>query len=389
MRLAIALYDGFLRLFSLSGFSSVFELLSGRWPSGRSVAAWTPPAGPEEARRHLTSGRAAFRAGDARLALEEFEKAVVISPDWLEAIEAHAEALDISGETARAAAAYDRLRERRAVTRPGAPDRGYVPRHRGQFTAEVLEYGQVGRRIDRMVFPLIARGNALLAEGNPLAALRHYDRVLRMKPGMVEVRTLRGEALSAAGRFREAAASFGKVLSANRNDLSALSGHAIARMALGKVADANATWLRQFNLLPPEQAAARACVALRMADYERALPELERAIAKVPGDAYWALYRLTALHRLGLADEAPTPTDNEAWPAPLLALHAGRVDEVSVLEQADKVGRRAEAVFQLAILAAPLDKETARRWWRDVVQHGPADLIEYAAARNELARLGA
>ena len=370
------------------GMVSVFELLSGRWRSGRSVAAWTPPAGPEEARGHLTSGRAALRAGDLRLAMEEFEKAVEKAPDWLEAIEAHAEALDRAGESARAAAAYDRLREMRAATRPGAPDRGYAPRHRGQFTAEVLDYGQVGRRIDRMVFPLVARGNALLAEGNPLAALRHYDRVLRMKPGMVEVRALRAEALSAAGRFREAAAAFDKVLSANRDDVSALSGRAIASMAQGKIADANATWLRQFDLLAPEQAAARACVALRMADYERAVPELERAIAEAPVDDYWLLYRFAASRRLARPAALPEWMANDSWPALLLELHAGRVDEAWVLAQATTAARRSEAAFQLAVRAAPNDREMARRWWRDVVEQGQVELIEYAAARNELARLG-
>ena len=366
---------------------AAFELLTGRWRSGRSMAAWQVPTAPVEANLYLTSGRDAFRHGDLETAMAEYGKAVELAPDWLEAIEAQAEALDRSGQRERAAEAYEKLRQLRAVTRFGTPDRGYLARQRGQFTAEVFDYGQVGHRIDRMVMPLIARANALLAEGKTDAALLHYDRVLRMNPMLVDVRALRAEALLSAGRFREAASGFDKVLSANRRNPWALSGRAIARMAQGKVADANATWLRQFDVLPADPAAARACVALRMADYQRALPELERAIAESPHDAYWPLYRLTALHRLG-RPAAAAETGNDLWPAPLLALHAGRIDEAALLAKADTPARQAEAAFQLGVLAANVDKEAARHWWQRVVEQGPADLIEYAAARNELARLG-
>ncbi len=336
----------------------------------------------------MANGRSGLRSGNLRLAVEEFEQTIAQAPDWLEATEAYAEALDMVGETARAAVEYRRLRDLRAATPKGSPDRGYAVRRRGQFTEEVSAYGLVARRIDRMVFPFIARGNAFLADGHPTEAIRQYDRALRLKPGLITVLALRAEALSAVGRFRESVAGFDKVLAANRNDAEALSGRAIARMALGKVADANATWLRQFELLPPEQAPARACVALRMADYARALPELERAVATNPADLYWTLYRLTALRRLERQIQMPALPGSDAWPAPLLALHAGHIDEAGVQARADTPGRRTEAAFQLGVLAAEADKEAAKRWWRDVVEQQRVDFIEYAAARNELVRLG-
>ena len=55
----------------------------------------------------------------------------------------------------------------------------------------------------------------------------------------------------------------------------------------GRLGAADADWRRQSELLPPEQASARACVSLRMADYEAALPSLQRALEKEPGDPYW------------------------------------------------------------------------------------------------------
>ncbi len=51
-------------------------------------------------------------------------------------------------------------------------------------------------------------------------------------------------------------------------------------------------------------------------------------------------------------------------------------------------GRRAEALFLLSALAAQRgDMADAAARWKEVVSIGIVDLIEYAAARNELARL--
>ena len=125
-----------------------------------------------------------------------------------------------------------------------------------------------------------------------------------------------------------------------------------------------------------------------MADYQAALPELERALEKDPADPYWRLYRLTALHRLGRAAGIEV-TAGGAWPGPLLALHAGRLSADEALQQADNEARRAEALFQLGVLAWPRDPAEARRRWDEVVSLAPPALIEHAAACHELARHGA
>ncbi|HZY55535.1 MAG TPA: hypothetical protein VFE73_19930, partial [Reyranella sp.] len=120
-------------------------------------------------------------------------------------------------------------------------------------------------------------------------------------------------------------------------------------------------------------AAARACVALRLADYALALPELERAIESSPDDPYWRLYRLTALRRLGRPVEAAEGPAGGAWPAPLFTLFSGNADSDAVLAAADRPGRRIEALFQL-------------ERYKEAVETAPPAMIEYAAARNELAR---
>src|SRR5207344_2643813 len=93
--------------------------------------------------------------------------------------------------------------------------------------------------------------------------------------------------------------TFGSALSARPRDAESYGGRAIAHLALGRLDAADADWRRQLELMPPERASARACVLLRLADYEAALLELQRALDKEPADPYWQIYRLTSLHRLG------------------------------------------------------------------------------------------
>ena len=58
------------------------------------------------------------------------------------------------------------------------------------------------------------------------------------------------------------------------------------------------------------------------------------------------------------------------------------------MARADTACRRTEALFQLGVVALAGNPAAARRHWEAVVEDGAATLIEYAAARNELARLG-
>jgi Flp pilus assembly protein TadD len=330
--------------------------------------------------------RASARAGDLENAAQQFADLTEMAPTLTAALEGHAEAADRLGHSEIARAKYDFARKLRSAVRRGPPDRPFVVRNRGPFPAEVAAYTSVLLSVKDRALPYVARGNALLAEGRAKLALLDYGSALSLKPDSREIAALKAEALLILGRYEEALRSFDTALTARPNDAEVYSGRAIACLALGRLADADADWRRQSELLRPAQAAARACVALRMADYEAALPELQRALEKEPGDPYWRLYRLTSLHRLGRPAE-PEATADDSWPGPLLALHAGRLSENDALARADNEGRRTETLFQLGVIAWPQDRAEARRRWEEVAAGTSPALIEHAAARHELARL--
>jgi len=317
-------------------------------------------------------GRFRMRAGGIEEALKDFDRAIELLPDYAEALASRAECLDMLGRAEAAQPDYAEARRLWAAERTGAPDRSYIWRQQGRLTFEVESYELALGRIKTGSYPHAAVGNALMAHGRPAEALRAYEAALKIKDKDPALLALKGEALSAIGRHRSAIDAFGASLKAVPQAPETLSGRAVAFAALGRIERANADWRRQLALLPKHQSAARACVAMRLGDWEAALPELERAIEKAPGDPYWRLYRLTALKRLGRPVEA-VAVPFGGWPAPLFSLHAGKATPETVLEAATTEGRRIEALFQL-------------ERFKDVAETAPPAMIEYAAARNALAR---
>ena len=333
-------------------------------------------------------GRTRMRTGEIAEAVELFDQAIAILPDYAEAVAARAESLDMLGQSAAAAPEYQKARRLWAEQHAGAPDRSYLYRQHGRFTFEVDSYELALRRIKTGAFPHLAVGNALLVQGRAEEALDHYEDALKSKKNNPDLVALKGEALSMLGRYSEAIEAFDFALAANPRAAEVLSARAIAQSAQGRLAPANIDWHRQLELLGPEQYAARAYVCLRLADYKAALPEIERALARAPDDPYWRLYRLTALRRLGKPlGEVHVPA-HDGWPAPLIALQAGKTGTDDVLKRAAGRARRAETAFQLASIAAASDPATAQKRWKEVVDQAPPALLEYGAARNELARLG-
>lgn len=317
-------------------------------------------------------GRYFMRAGEVENAVKDFGRAIELLPDYAEARASRAECLDMLGRIEAAQPDYAEARRLWAAERTGAPDRSYIWRQQGRLTFEVESYELALERIKTGSFPHSAMGNTLMAHGRPAEALKAYEQALKIKDKDPALQALKGEALSAMGRYRSAIDAFNSALKAVPRAPEVLSGRATAYAALGRIDRANADWRRQLAALPEHQAAARACVAMRLGAWAEALPELERAIGKAPDDPYWRLYRLTALQRLGRPVE-PVEVPSGEWPAPLFALHAGKATPETVLAAATTDGRRAEALFQL-------------ERFKPVVEMAPPWMIEYAAARNELGR---
>ena len=350
-----------------------------------------PKVGDDEqdARAYFRDGLAKRRGGNSAGALTAFERALALDSDFADAVMARAEILDGMGRSEEAHGEYERARRLWSEMPPGAADRRYIFRRQGYFAFEAESYDLVRTNVRSKILPQLAHGNACLARGRAAEALDSYERALKVNAKLPEVLALKGEALSALGRYQEAIEIFDGVLATHPKDGDTLNARGIARAALGRLAEANEDWRRQFDLLPQTSSAARACVAMRMANYSAAFNEFGLALAKEPGNPYWLLYRLTAARLAGAPAESVTLPADDHWPTLLLAFRTGQATEEALLNRANSPTRHAEARFQMGVLAVDGNPAAARRYWREVVDQGPPALIEFAAASNELARLGA
>jgi Flp pilus assembly protein TadD len=361
------------------------------WRRRAAPIVFDTPSGDaqQDAERLYRDGLLRVRRGDTEGALAQFDKALAHVPHLADAIEARAELLDSLGQSEAARPEYERARRLWSEVPVGMPDRRYVYRRSGHFAFEIEAYELVRNNVRNKVLPQLAHGNALLVRGRAKEALDSYERALKAKPNLPEILALKGEALAALGRYEEAIQVFDGVLAARATDGETLNSRGIARMALGRIAEANDDWRRQFEMLPPHQPAARGCVALRHGNYGAAFHEFGLAHAKEAGQPYWLLYRLTAGRLAGVPPEPFTVPAGKEWAAILIALYAGQATEEGLLGRANTLGRRTEALFHVGVVALGANPAVARRHWREVADRGPPAMIEYAAARNELARLGA
>ena len=177
-------------------------------------------------------GRTRMREGVLDEALERFDEAITLLPNYAEAIAARAESLDMLGQSQSAAPEYEKARRLWADQPSGAPDRSYLFRQRGRFSFEVDSYELALRRIKTGAFPHLACGNALLAQGRAAEALQFYLSGLKIKKNNPDLTALKGEALSMLGRYREAVEAFDFALAANPKAAEVLNARAIAEMAV-------------------------------------------------------------------------------------------------------------------------------------------------------------
>lgn len=380
----------------MSGLQTLTDLLAGS-ASRTALEAWRriirvvglnwrprPEQDPEARYLH-----GCVRVDPLEASERRFAKLLEAHPASFYALEEHAQILDRMGQRDAAVAGHEAARRSRQIAGWGMPDRPFFTRHRTTSVAEIDGYTNVMRAgaSKKGVFAYVARGHAYLATQSPRLAIFDYEVALRLAPEKTDLLIAVGEALAALGHHGEALQVLDRAVAARPHDPDALSSRAFVLLALDRLAQADADWLRQLELLPKERHGARACVLLRLAQYERAVSELEQAIERQPRDAYLQLYHLMALRRMGRRAE-PKPAPIDFWPGPLIALHNGTLCPDEALKLADNPERRAEALFQLGILAHDHDRLEAGRLWRQVVEIARPDTIEFAATRHETERLG-
>ncbi|MEN9316689.1 MAG: hypothetical protein RIS35_3082, partial [Pseudomonadota bacterium] len=153
---------------------------------------------------------------------------------------------------------------------------------------------------------LHARAVTAAQHGDTTAALRDFDRALRLQPGNAEAWSNRGHALRTAGRLEEACGSYDRAIALRREVPGAWLGKALCLADLGGPEDSLACFDEAVRQAPddPQAHFLRANVLRRLDRLEAALAAHDRALALRPGHAEGWDRRGLVLEALGRIDAA-------------------------------------------------------------------------------------
>jgi lipoprotein NlpI/transglutaminase-like putative cysteine protease len=214
---------------------------------------------------------------------------------------------------------------------------------------------------------LAARGKAYDSLGRTDDARKDFIAALALAPDSADVLTAAGLNALARDDVRTALRHANKVLEAQPEHREARRVRAQARFAS-----------RDYKLARPDFEALAADFGY--ADRAYALVYLSLTLQGAGGDARQALASVT-------------PADfSQDWPRPLVEWAMGTIDDDALLKSADSGSDRkrqlCEAYFYVAQRrAASKDVDGARAYLRRAREQGATEVIEHAAAGNELRRL--
>ena len=165
------------------------------------------------------------------------------------------------------------------------PDRPFFMRHRTTSVAEINGYTNVLRAgaSKRGAFVYVARGHAYLATRRPRLALFDYD-VGAEAParGSAPARGKRRSPCRLWAATAEALAVLDRAVAQRPQDPDALGSRAFVLLPLIASPTPTPTGCGSSRCCRGSVHDARACVALRIANYQRALDELEPARERSP-----------------------------------------------------------------------------------------------------------
>ena len=318
---------------------------------------------------------ALYDRGNAYLAMDQFAKAI---EDYTQATRldpAHAYAFNNRGN---------------ALTRTGQLDRA------------IQDFDQAIQLAPKDDVPLFNRGNAYSLKKQYDLAIRDFSDAIRLNASNLPAYTNRGNVYQQTGRYDEAIRDFDEVIRIHSSDAFAYYNRGVAYAAKRQHDRADQDYSEAIRLDPnnPGAHSGRGRTRFLVGRFDTAINDFKIAIGHQPNDPYSAIWLFLSQARSGrdgrhdlTANAAPFA--REQWPGPIIAMFLGQATVQTTIDQASDPDptrqreRRTEALFyagQYELLRG--SRDDAIGYFRDAVEAGVVNFIEYVAAEAELKRLG-
>ncbi|MDX2257474.1 MAG: tetratricopeptide repeat protein, partial [Hyphomicrobiaceae bacterium] len=269
---------------------------------------------PNDRRATLLNDRAVayVRLGKTKLALEDFNKAIELFPEYAPTYNNRGNLLMALGLDDEAIKDFNRA----IVLAPGYAaaynNRAGVLMRTGALAAAIADYTQAVKLAPASAAPLTGRGSAHLMQGRPYLAMRDFSRAVGTEARFAAAYRNRAEALIELSRYEEAIEDLSRAIAFDvaNSELYLLRGHGY--LAVGNSDAAVQDFSRTIELSPANAGGYEARgLALALGETpDGAFADLNRAIEIAPKSATAFAYRGYAYARLGQPDVAARDLDN-------------------------------------------------------------------------------
>ena len=249
---------------------------------------------------------------DFDAAINAYDAALRLKPDFAEAYNNRGVARDILGQHAAAIADYDAV----LLLKPDYADtynnRGVARRALGQHAAAIADYDSALRLDPNHAEAYNNRGTARDALGQHAAAIADYDSALRLNPDYAEAYNNRGTARGALDQYEAAIADYDSALRLDPNHAKAYNNRGGARYALGQYEAAIADCDSALRLNPDYADAYnnRGLVRYALGQHEAAMADYDSALRLDPNHADAYYNRGNSKDAIGRFDDAIADYDS-------------------------------------------------------------------------------
>jgi len=313
---------------------------------------------PRRANIYNDRGVAKWRLKDAKAAVEDFNQAIALFPDYAVVYNNRGNALIDIGQPDEAVNDFDRAIALAPGYGAAYNNRGNANHVQGKFNAAARDFRKAAKLMPTNAVPYNGSGKTHVALGRPFAAIRDFNRAITLNAKYSSAHENRAEALTAVERHDDAVADFSDTLKVRPGDPALYLARGRIYAKSRKYNSAFRDFDRALKLAPDMAQAylERARVHMTLKRYKPAQKDLSQAVALDSSLSPAFMLRAETYLRLGIAGEGLGDA-NVA-----LVLKPGDAASLNIRAKIyEAVGRNEEAIADYkAVLALKPDHQDAR-----------------------------
>jgi len=272
----------------------------------------------------LNKGVELYSQGKYDQAIEAYDQAISINPQYAEAWNNKGLALRALGEYDEAIKAYDQAISINPQIAEAWSNKGVAFYNQGKYNEAIKAYDQAISINPQHAGTWSNKGNAFSGLGKYDEAIEACDQAIDINPQYADAWYNKGVALRALGKYDEAIKAYDQAISINPQDAEAWNNKGLALRALGKYDEAIEACDQAISINPKlaEAWSNKGNALSALGKYDEAIKAYDQAISINPQFAEAWYNKGAALRALGKYDEAIkaydqaisiNPQDAKAW----------------------------------------------------------------------------